>query len=164
MFRRRFDMAKEYLKPIYRDVYGTEFDSASFDARMEMQKLIYILQEAGITIGDYDFIWYKHGPYSQELQNDILNVAECNSFNIMYSQDAQEIINKVKESFNKEVDYSRTSWVECIASLQYLRTCVLPINSSEDLVLKELIARKPHLNNKSLNREAFGQLKFILGE
>lgn len=155
-------MAKEYLKPIYRDVYGAEFDSSSFDARMEMQKLIYILQEAGITIGDYDFIWYKHGPYSQDLQNDILTISEYSNFDIKYSQDASEIIEKVKRSFNKNVEYPRTWWVECIASLQYLRVCVLPIDSSEKDILDELIKRKPHLDNNKLNKDAFEQLKYIL--
>ena len=65
-------MARELLKPVYQEVYGDRFNASLFESRMEMQKAIYILQEAGIKVGDYDFLWYKHGPYSQGLQDDIL--------------------------------------------------------------------------------------------
>lgn len=69
-------MANTLLASVYQDVYGEKFTSDDFSKRMKMQKLIYLLQEAGISIGDYNFHWsnhgpYKRGPYSQQLQNDI---------------------------------------------------------------------------------------------
>lgn len=156
-------MAKEFLKPIYLDVYDTEFISSSFESRMEMQKLIYILQEAGIQVGDYNFTWYKHGPYSQLLQEEILSLNTTNNVKINYSSEAREIIGRVKEIFNKDVQYSRSAWVECIASIHYLKVNIFPFNTSREDILRELVERKPHLNNKKDNDIAFDDLLFIMG-
>lgn len=158
-------MAKEFLKPIYRDVYGDTFDFASFDSRMEMQKLVYILQEAGVTIGDYDFTWYKYGPYSQGLQNDILVISTVNDIVVRYSDYAAKVIERVRSVFSgiDTSPYGRNSWVECIASLQYLKSNILHIGASDDELLDELIARKSHLNNRNKNREALRCLYYIMG-
>lgn len=156
-------MAREFLKPIYRDVYGSEFNHSVFESRMEMQKLVYILQEAGVTIGDYDFLWYKHGPYSQELQNDILNISNVPEVLIKYSSDASEVLDRVKEVFNERVDYRRSHWVECLASLQYLKSNILSFGSSDEEIVKDLMNKKPHLNNHDLNMHAMKRLNYIVG-
>lgn len=157
-------MAREFLKPIYRDVYGDEFNQACFESRMEMQKLVYVLQEAGVTIGDYDFLWYKHGPYSQELQNDILTIFNVPNVELRYSSDASLIINRVKEVFAEKTVYSRSCWVECIASLQYLKSSRLSLDSSDEVIVDYLMKVKTHLNNRELNIHALNRLKYIMGQ
>ena len=156
-------MAKEFLRPIYKKVYGTEFDATSFENRMEMQKMIFLLQEAGIRVGDYDFLWYKHGPYSQGLQDDILVLNNTQDAKINYSLDAEEILKRLKEVFNMHVAYSRSAWVECLASLQYLKAYYYPIGTKDDTIIEELKRRKGHLNNDELNKTALEQLDYILG-
>lgn len=156
-------MAKEFLKPIYRDVYGNEFNQTIFDSRMEMQKLVYILQEAGVTIGDYDFLWYKHGPYSQELQNDILTISSVPDVLVKYSSDARLIIDRVKEVFTEQVDYQRSYWVECIASLQYLKSSILSLDSSDEEIVEALMKKKSHLKNRALNLYALKRLEYVIG-
>lgn len=157
-------MAREYLKPIYEQVYGEKFNGGSFESRMEMQKVIYILQEAGIRVGDYDFLWYKHGPYCQSLQDDILCLNNNTpSIKIRYSEDAKEVIGRVSKVFNMSVEYSRSSWVECLASLQYLRANVFSLNTSKEDIVKALVKRKPHLDNNDMNLLALEQLDYILG-
>ncbi|MCH5280543.1 MAG: hypothetical protein J1E61_03670 [Lachnospiraceae bacterium] len=156
-------MAKELLKPVYQSVYGEKFDASSFEKRMEMQKAIYILQEAGIRVGDYDFLWYKHGPYCQSLQDDILCLSDTPDIAIKYSEDAKEVIERVKSVINMNVEYARSTWVECLASLQYLRANVFSLNASNEDIVKDLMTRKSHLNNMETNMMALARLDYILG-
>lgn len=156
-------MAKDFLRPIYEDVYGEKFNAASFESRMEMQKMIFIMQEAGIRVGDYDFLWYKHGPYSQGLQDDILTLTGTKDAIIRYSEDAKDIIDRIKKVFNKKVAYSRSAWVECLASLQYIKANIFSINASNEEIISELMKRKSHLNDKEINEEALRDLEYILG-
>jgi hypothetical protein len=156
-------MAKELLKPVYEQVYGEKFNASSFEKRMEMQKAIYILQEAGIRVGDYDFLWYKHGPYCQSLQDDILCLNGTPDVAIRYSEDAKEVIGRVKNVFNTKVEYSRSAWVECLASLQYLRANVFSLSASKEDIVNNLMAKKPHLDNIDTNLMALDKLDYILG-
>jgi uncharacterized protein YwgA len=157
-------MAIEYLKSVYEQVYDEKFNSTSFEKRMEMQKTIFILQEAGIRVGDYDFLWYKHGPYCQSLQDDILHLNSTPEITVKYSEDAKEVIRRVKEVFNMEVVYSRSEWAECLASLQYLRANVFPLNASNEDIVNFLMQRKAHLNNKETNLLALNKLDYIFGQ
>lgn len=156
-------MAKELLKPVYQSVYDEKFDASSFEKRMEMQKVIYILQEAGIRVGDYCFLWYKHGPYCQSLQDDILSLSDTPDIAIKYSEDAKEVIERVKSVINMNVEYARSTWVECLASLQYLRANVFSLNASNEDIVKDLMTRKSHLNNIEINMMALDKLDYILG-
>ena len=156
-------MAKELLKPVYEQIYGEKFNVSSFETRMEMQKAIYILQEAGIRVGDYDFLWYKHGPYCQSLQDDILCLNSTPDIKIRYSEDAKEVIERVKNVFNMRVEYSRSAWVECLASLQYLRANIFPLNASKTDIVNNLVLRKPHLDKMDANLMAFDKLDYIFG-
>lgn len=156
-------MSKELLKPVYERLYGEKFDAFSFEKRMEMQKAIYILQEAGIRVGDYDFLWYKHGPYCQSLQDDILCLNGIPDIAIRYSEDAKEVIERVKKVFHMKVEYPRSAWVECLASLQYLRANIFPLNASKEDIVKHLMTKKPHLCDKDTNFMALDQLDYILG-
>ena len=64
-------MANRSLLPVYKMLYGRNFHYGNFDQRLEMQKAVYLLQDMGVPIGDYGFRWYQHGPYSQNLQDDM---------------------------------------------------------------------------------------------
>lgn len=156
-------MAKEYLRPVFFDVYEKNFDQSSFDDRMEMQKMVFLLQEAGVSIGDYNFVWYKHGPYCQDLQNDILDIGHVKDVKVNYSSDAKEVIDRLKCVIEKKNVYKKPAWVECLASLEYLKAYILPLNSDDDAILNELVARKSHLNRQSVNREALMSLAEIIG-
>ena len=165
-------MANTLLAPVYQDVYGEQFTSGDFSKRMKMQKLIYLLQEAGISIGDYNFHWYKHGPYSQQLQNDILMITDCSNHSIRYSETAKVIVSRLKSILNDNTSYRDDVWAECLASLQYLRSSVCPTENNEgkkifimptitEEIVKKLQERKPHLNNKSANMRALSELKLL---
>ena len=148
-------MSNSYLLPIYKDIYHETFSYDSFDKRMKMQKAIYLLQEMGAPVGDYAFFWYKHGPYSQDLQDD-MHAANCAgaSTSVAFSADMSSAVKKATELLNKEVKYSSSHWAECLASLHYLQTNIFSASASPDEIVDELQQRKPHLNDRALNLAA----------
>lgn len=156
-------MGNRFLKPLYKFVYGEEFEPRDFEARMKLQKEIYLLQEEGINVGDYDFLWYKHGPYSQTLQNDILNLSNTPDVELKYTDEAESILKELRTMIHKSTQYTLSQWVECLASLQYLRSNVFGRSAKEMDIINELQTRKPHLNNRRENQKAIRLLKKYIG-
>lgn len=149
-------MSNAYLLPVYKDIYHEAFSYDSFEKRMKMQKAIYLLQEMGTPIGDYAFFWYKHGPYSQDLQDD-MHAADCartSTNRVAFSADMTSAIQKIAALLNKKVEYNSSYWAECLASLHYLQTNIFSASTNDNKIVDELQRRKPHLGNKSLNLEA----------
>ena len=50
-----------------------ELKRGSFNERLKLQKVIYLLQAFDVQLG-YGFGWYKYGPYSQDLVKDAYSV------------------------------------------------------------------------------------------
>lgn len=151
-------MGNYFLKPVFKELLDRNFNATSFDDRLEMQKIVYLLQNLGISIGNYSFMWYKHGPYSQTLQNDILNINNTPDKNIIFSDDAKIAFTDLKNAIflNDESvsNYSLKDWLECLGSVCYLKDNLIPLNTSDDDLLKELEHVKPHLNSQIGNRNA----------
>lgn len=147
-------MAGYYLKPIYFMTYEQEFSYDSFEKRMEMQKAVYLLQEMGVSVGDYDFMWYKHGPYSQNLQEEMYRANSKERANVQFSLDTVRCINKLHDLLNEQVEYAISQWAECLASLHYLKANVFSEGTCSDEIVEELERRKPHLKNRELNLRA----------
>lgn len=153
-------MANYLLKPVFKSIFDRDFQPNVFEDRLEMQKAVYLLQNMGISVGNYRFMWYKHGPYSQTLQNDILNLQSVGDINIDFSSDAKREIRALKNAVFKEgIEYNLSQWVECLGSLQYIKESLLPSSVEEGTILDELKNRKPHLNNDNDNKIALQTLK-----
>lgn len=153
-------MANYLLKPVFKSIFDRDFQPNVFEDRLEMQKAVYLLQNMGISVGDYRFLWYKHGPYSQTLQNDILNLQGVEDINIDFSPDAKSEIRALKNAVFKEgIEYTLSQWVECLGSLQYIKESLLPSSVEDGTILNELKNRKPHLNNDHNNKIALQTLK-----
>lgn len=151
-------MANKFLKPVYQKVFDQPFSYGIFEDRLMMQKMVYLLQEEGVNIGHYGFEWYKHGPYSQALLDDMYAEDRTESVALNYTADAEERVNKLKMMFNDEEakqGYGMKNWTECLASIHFLRKKELGSNTSEERVLQVLKGRKPHLDNDSLNKKAY---------
>lgn len=147
-------MANSYLLPIYRKIYGYDFDYGNFENRLEMQKAVYLLQDMGVPVGDYGFRWYQHGPYSQSLQDDMFyecSRRQCKE--VMISKEHAESIERLRKLIIETAHegYSLSFWVECVASLHYLKENVLHFGANYNEVVRELERRKPHLNNHKIN-------------
>ena len=153
-------MANYLLKPVFKSIFDRDFQPNVFEDRLEMQKTVSLLQNMGISVGDYKFMWYKHGPYSQILQNDILNFQSVGDLNIDFSAAAKREIRTLKNAVFKEgLEYNLSQWVECLGSLQYIKESLLPSSAEEGTVLNELKNRKPYLNNDNDNKIALQTLK-----
>ena len=87
-------MANSFIRPLYRKIYDEEFDYGSFEKRMKMQSCIYLLQQFGLNVGDYDFSWYIHGPYSLQLQDDMLEISKEASSELHCSEFALSVVKK----------------------------------------------------------------------
>lgn len=149
-------MANSYIKDLYRRVYLSDFNYYEFNDRMKMQKCIYLAEQFGLNIGDYCFSLYKHGPYSQQLQDDMYEENNKPEQTIYYSEYAASIVrrlsNIVQTCHKDNYGYSEEQWVECLASIHYLNRLFY---GDKQKVLSELKRRKPNLNNDTLNGNAY---------
>ena len=68
---------------------------SSFNERLKLQKVIYLLQSFGVKLG-YGFGWYKYGPYSQDLVSD--------AYSVLGSQKSEyeRVAREEKWAFSKE--------------------------------------------------------------
>ena len=147
-----------YLRPVYQAVYRHPFES-TFEHRMEMQKAIYLLKEMGVPIGNYGFYWYLHGPYSQELQNDILALPNQANPLVTFSNENRAAIDQLAQLLNEETEYTRSNWAECVASLHYIKVNLLSKNATDEDIVKMLQEKKPHLANHDLNMRALKEVE-----
>lgn len=159
-------MANKFLLPVYKKVFGQSFSYSRFDDRLQMQKMVYLLQEEGVNIGHYGFDWYKHGPYSQVLLDDmyIEDGNECIKLN--YTSHVESCIERLKEIFNDceaQKTYGMKNWTECLASIHFLKNKEMGSNASEYDIISELKKRKPHLNDDILNRKAYTLINNLAG-
>lgn len=152
-------MGINLLNSLYEKIYGEEFNPTTFNSRMEMQKAIYLIQEAGFAVGEYDFLWYKHGPHSQNLQNDILRLSNVNKENVIFTEEATAVLNDLNSMLNQENSYGRSKWVECIASILYLKKYVYPNTISDEELISKLVEKKPHLDKPDINMMALHEVK-----
>lgn len=154
-------MANRYLMPVYKKLYGQDFNFYDFDQRMQMQKAVYLLQDMGVPVGDYGFRWYLHGPYSQTLQDDMhYEKGNCSSSVTIFEEYDQQIsqLHKVIHS-EERGSYTMGEWVECLASMRYLQTRMMRRSATEEDVLAELKKRKDHLADDAANHNAFRLLE-----
>ena len=115
-------MPNKYLKPIYSKLFNENFSYKFFEKRLKMQKGIYLLEELGVDVGDFAFGWYKHGPYSQRLQDEMFWADSMPESEINFSQFAKENIEKISKCFAyRHEGYDDSQWAECLASLYYLK-------------------------------------------
>ena len=149
-------MANKYLLPIFKKLYGCDFSYGNFDQRLEMQKAIYLLQDMGVPVGDYGFRWYQHGPYSQSLQDDMYYESGRQCESICLSKEHADSIEKLRQLIDSKEknNYTTSQWVECLASLHYLRENLLSFSATKEDIVSALEKRKPHLSNHNTNLSA----------
>jgi hypothetical protein len=140
------------LHDVYYDIFSSAFKYEDFSDRIRMQKAIYLLENMGVNIGQYNFVWYKHGPYSQRLQDEAY--FSCPSkqttvFSDFAHAKIQQLKSYIKQGEN--TGYSVQDWLEAIASLHFMidRKYI----DGKD-ALQKIKVVKPHLNNDVANKQA----------
>lgn len=144
------------LKEIYREVYQEPFDFENFSNRKQLQVAVYLLENMGVNIGDYSFSWNKNGPSSLSLDCDAQKAAEIAEKEFTFSKFARDCFAKVREYSLETGSYQCAEWMECIASLHYIKN-VYKIRPGKLLV--ELETRKPYLSDSETNLKALKIVK-----
>lgn len=139
------------LNSIYSIIFQEPFCYADFDKRKKLQKAIYLLENMGVSVGDYSFSWDIYGPYSLSLDCDAILSAKEFAGTITFSNYATKCFSQLKDYINQEKVYTCAEWLECIASLHYLKT-IFRIDNS--VVIQVLTEKKPYLSNVSDNQKA----------
>ncbi len=154
-------MFNKVLNQLYRLLYGEDFDYSVFDKRLRMQKGIYLLQELGVPVGEYRFSWYKHGPYSQSLLDDMHSVVQLSD--VQFTGDVEESIECLKEALDVPVGvtYSVTDWAECLGSLRYLKENYFSSTTDDEQIISELKKRKSHLSDNTANKVALEKINLL---
>lgn len=159
-------MANHCLLPVYQALFDEAFDYGDFAKRMKMQKAVYLLQDLGMPVGDYGYRWYIHGPYCQELQDDMHDAMHCDPADAEDISDYEAEISKLREAINDpgRGSYDEAQWLECLGSLRYIRKWVLSLRATKEQVLAELVERKKHMNDPQANMAAYACLHRLYKE
>ncbi len=139
------------LKAIYEKVYGSSFSYGDFESRKKLQKAVYLLENMGVAVGDYSFSWDSYGPYSLSLDCEASQLDEAKSQEFSFSRFAEDSFKRLKEIAEKSTKYDVSTWMECIASMHYLKNV---FRIKEEEVIAELVWRKPYLSDEETNRDA----------
>ena len=125
----------------------------TFRDRLRLQKLVYIVQMAGLDLG-YRYNWYLRGPYCPGLTRDAfllkeeIAAGEDAFANYELSKEAQKTLCAAKAIWRpEEVPGSPSNeWLELLASLHYLKNVAYwPGNNvTKERVFKKLVEAKPH--------------------
>jgi len=96
--------------------------ASSFDNRKQMQKLVYIVQRAGLSL-NFRYNWYLQGPYSPELSPYCYEIAsklpkyEEETKGTRLNSEAEAVLLKVSTALGKSV--TDTDVLEGVASMLY---------------------------------------------
>jgi uncharacterized protein YwgA len=142
----------------FKDFFSMELDMESYDNRIRLQKLIYILSFYGVKF-DYNFTWWKHGPYSPKLTDDGYAIDKREKI-IEPTDDELKIVEKIKKG--KEI-LKNSKKAELVASYLYLQQHMRD-SPSIDEIISELTTRKPYVSvhevqqvvaewNKAINKQ-----------
>lgn len=129
--------------------------SSDFDARLILQKTVYLMEQFGLSIGYY-FSWYLRGPYSPSLARDayVLTKSYQEISPVKFADPAKE--KRFCEFLAFIEPFSRdNAYLEKIASVHFL--CIAyPHLSSEEIFLK-IKTKIP-----SMTMEKFQEIKAVL--
>jgi hypothetical protein len=134
------------------DLLGFEnIDMSDFDNRLKYQKLIFLVQNSGLSLG-YGYNWYVRGPYSPSLAQDLFTLDNKSQIfkngRCLTLQNEQMIVKRI-ESIKGLLggNIENPVFLEVLASLVYLKKSSA---RSDCASLRErLLALKPRLNQTS---------------
>jgi uncharacterized protein YwgA len=126
-------------------LFEKQIDMHTYDNRLILQKLVYLLQCRGIDL-DYSFGWYIRGPYSAALAADGFFLSDKKSIPTSIPENEQEIVKEIKLALGNDIKDGNK--MEIIASLLFLKKENISLNDTELVAL--LLGRKPWLDTKEI--------------
>ncbi len=115
----------------------------NFEKRLELQKVVYLLQEAGADLG-YHFGWYIHGPYSSSLADDAYPLSSSGKFLKTFQSPVNE---RALTKFKSLIDSvsgtkKRTYWLELLSSVHYVTKHSFPIAETKKEAIDSIVKVK----------------------
>lgn len=149
---------KGILLRLFKEFTERDIDVQNVEDRIIMQKIVFFLDEIGITVGNYSFVLETYGPFSQNLNNDIHNISDEQAiYDGTFPEYIQNAIMYIREIvFAKHTQcsqYTLRQWLEAIASLLFLKKYSYP-SCSWDSIEEKMVDLKEYLNNKAENSVA----------
>lgn len=156
-------MGRLLLKPVFYAILERKYSGSIEDQKL-LQPIVYLLKVNGVELWEYyNFYWYeKIGPYSQVLKNDVIGLDEVPIIKISYDNYTAEQMLNLKYVLEKNGSYTLLKWANCLASVHYIENNFFNKGVSEEIVLKELVTRKPNLNDDKNNHLAYKLVKTYL--
>ncbi len=148
---------------VFFNVFGREFDASSMDDRVMLQKAVFFMHELGVSCGDYTFSWDCYGPFSPDLSDDMKKEVK-DDIQVNFSQKAKGVIEKLKNLFGIQSDYTERYWAETLASLYYLKNYMYPTSTDEAIVQKLEDIKRGSLDNHTENCKAINTLNGLFAE
>lgn len=148
------DLQYVYINLIHKFVVGRPLTIKELSDRIIIQKIIYLADILGVSTGNFNFSWYKKGPYSSALTH-LLYKYENNFVEIDNTYELSEEVEGILEPLKRIVsmnsdDLSESDWIELVGSLQYLYE--ENTTASPDIIMNRLVKMKPKYSKKQLHR------------
>lgn len=154
-----FDILIPFL--IYKHVIGEWPSNQHIGNRVTWQKIGYFAKKLGlIPLNQYDFSWYKKGPYSPGYTSvlyegcdseELLNHSLEYDLNTIAKSQLQPLRNLLAY---KPKHLSIDNWLELLASIDYL----YQVFRDKQKTFARLIQLKPHFNENQVNEYAWNVL------
>lgn len=144
------------LLRLFIEFVDKDLDINNIEDKIIMQKIVFLLGELGLNIGNYRFSLNKFGPFSQSLNNDIALISENDTpFSGNFAEPVLDKINFLKNLLAKQVQtkYSLREWIEAIATFLFLKKYMYPSYNWNYLNDKIKIL-KEHLFDDQSNKKA----------
>lgn len=107
------------------DLPSYDFSMKTFDDRLKIQKMVYIIQTFGVYLG-YEFSYYIHGPYCSKLAQTGYETSDIYHDVMVSNEDLfqdKNIEKKYKRSIELLKKLDSTNKLEIAASLHLLHHC-----------------------------------------
>lgn len=149
---------------IFKELFGEDFNKASSEDKVKLQRSVFLLQDLGVGYG-YGFAWFSCGVYSLALRNAIEGLKDNEFKPIPLAPDAVITIKELSEVINstERNDYSVADWVNALSSLHYIRSYLLGSSSTKDEIIEYLERNKPRLNKHEVNQAAYRLICKLFG-
>jgi len=137
-------------------LFGKDADMSSYDNRLILQKIVYILKCRGVGL-DYFFGWYIRGPYSCSLATDgyVLSNKPYIGPSMIPDEEARTV-KEVKETLGEDMKNGKK--MEIIASLLFLKNECRFLDDAG--LVERLRGRKPWLTESEI-QEGLEKLKKV---
>ncbi len=120
-----------------------------FAKRMQIQKLIYLIQIFGVDL-DYKFNWYLHGPYSSPLTKILFENKNIPRDSSSLTQGETEKLSKLKEFLGEDLQSSHN--LEIIVSLHFLLMVGKYHHKSDKEMIELLKEKKPFIPPEKIEK------------